>query len=329
MRALLVVNPKATTTGARTRDVLIHALASDLKLEVVTTEYRGHARDLARRAAESGSVELVVALGGDGTVNEVVNGLLHNGPAPEALPRLAVVPGGSTNVFARALGLPNDAVEATGALLDALRDGSERTIGLGLVSGTPGTDDEGVPPRWFTFCAGFGFDAGVVGRVEQQRVRGKRSTHALYVRQMVRQFLGERNRRHGTLTLSEPEGVGPDGPETVLRDLVLAIVCNTSPWTFFGNRPVYATPRASFDTALDVLALSKLSSAAVARHAGQLLRSTPERGPHGKHVTTLHDLTDFTLQSQVPLPFQVDGDHLGLRVSATFTGVRRALRVIV
>jgi diacylglycerol kinase family enzyme len=143
----------------------------------------------------------------------------------------------------------------------------------------------------------------------------------------VRQFLGEQNRQHGTLTLSEPEG--PEGPDTVLRDLVLAIVCNTSPWTFFGNRPVYATPQASFDTALDVLALSKLSSATIARHASQLLRSTPERGPHGKHVTTLHDLTDFTLQSQVPLPFQVDGDHLGLRVSATFTGVRRALRVIV
>ena len=120
MRALLVVNPAATTTSARTRDVLIHALASELKLEVATTEYRGHARDLGRRAAESGEIELVVALGGDGTVNEVVNGLLHDGPDPEGLPRLAVVPGGSTNVFARALGLPNDAVEATGALLDAL-----------------------------------------------------------------------------------------------------------------------------------------------------------------------------------------------------------------
>ena len=111
-----------------------------------------------------------------------------------------MVPGGSTNVFARALGLPNDAVEATGALLDALRDGSERTVGLGLAAGTPGTEDEAVPARWFTFCAGLGFDAGVVGRVEQQRERGKRSTHALYVRQVVRQFFGEAHRRHGTIT---------------------------------------------------------------------------------------------------------------------------------
>ncbi|MEC4019507.1 diacylglycerol/lipid kinase family protein [Streptomyces sp. H27-D2] len=322
MRALLVVNPAATTTSARTRDVLTHALASDLKLEVATTEYRGHARDLARRAAEGGEIELVVALGGDGTVNEVVNGLLHHGPAPDALPRLAVVPGGSTNVFARALGLPNDAVEATGALLDALRDESERTVGLGLAAGTPGTVDEAVPARWFTFCAGYGFDAGVVGRVEQQRERGKRSTHALYVRQVLRQFLGEANRRHGTITLDRPG-------EDPVRDLVLSIVCNTSPWTYLGNRPIYASPKASFDTALDVLGLSRLSTAAVARYATQLLTSSPERGPHGKHAPSLHDLTDFTLHSQVPLPFQMDGDHLGLRSSVTFTGVRRALRVIV
>jgi diacylglycerol kinase family enzyme len=322
MRALLVVNPAATTTSARTRDVLIHALASEMKLEAVTTEYRGHARDLARRAAESQDVELVVALGGDGTVNEVVNGLLHHGPDPDRLPHLAVVPGGSTNVFARALGLPNDAVEATGALLDALRERRDRTVGLGLAAGTPGTEDESVPSRWFTFCAGFGFDAGVIGRVEQQRERGKRSTHALYIRQAMRQFLDEPHRRRGVITLERP-GHDP------AHDLSLSIVCNTAPWTYLGNRPVYASPGASFDTALDVLALSRLSTASVARYATQLLTSSPERGPHGKHALSLHDLTDFTLHSKVPLPFQMDGDHLGLRSSVTFTGVRRALRVIV
>ncbi|HET6353272.1 diacylglycerol/lipid kinase family protein [Streptomyces sp.] len=322
MRALLVVNPAATTTSARTRDVLIHALASEMKLEAVTTEYRGHARDLGRRAADSDDIELVVALGGDGTVNEVVNGLLHNGPDPDHLPRLAVVPGGSTNVFARALGLPNDAVEATGAILDALRDQTERTVGLGLAAGTPGTEDEGVPARWFTFCAGLGFDASVIGRVEQQRERGKRSTHALYMRQVVRQFLDEPHRRHGPITLERPG-------EDPVRNLVLSIICNTTPWTYLGNRPVYASPEASFDTALDVVALSKLSTSSVARYATQLLTSTPERGPRGKHAVTLHDLTDFTLHSKVPLPFQMDGDHLGLRTSVTFTGVRRALRVIV
>lgn len=317
-----MVNPAATTTSARTRDVLIHALASEMKLEAVTTEYRGHARDVGRRAAESADIDLVVALGGDGTVNEVVNGLLHHGPDPERLPLLAVVPGGSTNVFARALGLPNDAVEATGAILDALSERRERTVGLGLASGTPGSEDEAVPARWFTFCAGFGFDAGVIGRVEQQRERGRRSTHALYIRQAMRQFLDEPHRRQGVITLERP-GADP------VHDLALSIVCNTAPWTYLGNRPVYAAPEASFDTGLDVLGLSRLSTAAVARYATQLLTSTPERGPRGKHALSLHDLTDFTLHSKVPLPFQMDGDHLGLRTSVTFTGVRRALRVIV
>ncbi|MFJ3285557.1 diacylglycerol/lipid kinase family protein [Streptomyces sp. NPDC086669] len=322
MRALLVVNPAATTTSARTRDVLIHALASEMKLEAVTTEYRGHARDLGRQAADSDDIDLVVALGGDGTVNEVVNGLLHKGPDPERLPRLAVVPGGSTNVFARALGLPNDAVEATGALLDALREGSERTVAMGIAAGTPGTADEAVPGRWFTFCAGLGFDAGVVGRVEQQREQGRRSTHALYLRQVARQFLQEPNRRHGTITLERPG-------EDPVTDLVLSIVCNTAPWTYLLNRPVYAAPKASFDTGLDVLGLSRMSTVAVARYATQLLTSSPERGPHGKHAVSLHDLDRFTLHSKVPLPLQMDGDHLGLRTSVTFTGVRRALRVIV
>ncbi|MBV7697216.1 diacylglycerol kinase family protein [Streptomyces sp. TRM70350] len=322
MRALLVVNPAATTTSARTRDVLIHALASEMKLEAVTTEYRGHARDLGRQAADSDDIDLVVALGGDGTVNEVVNGLLHDGPAPGHLPRLAVVPGGSTNVFARALGLPNDAVEATGALLDALREGSERTVGLGLTSGPKGTEDEAVPSRWFTFNAGLGFDAGVVGRVEQQRERGRKSTHALYVRQVLRQLLGEPSRRQGTITL-EQAGEDP------VTDLLLCIASNTAPWTFLGNRPMYASPKASFDTGLDVFGLSRMSTAAVARYGTQLLTSSPERGPRGKHALSLHDLSEFTLHSKVPLPLQMDGDHLGLRTSVTFTGVRRALRVIV
>ena len=293
-----------------------------MKLEAVTTEYRGHARDLGRQAAESEDIDLVVALGGDGTVNEVVNGLLHHGPDPARLPLLAVVPGGSTNVFARALGLPNDVVEATGAILDGLRERRERVVGLGLAAGTPGTEDEAVPSRWFTFNAGFGFDAGVVGRVEQQREQGKRSTHALYLRQMVRQFLDEPHRRHGTITLERA------GEEPV-TDLVMSIICNTAPWTFLGNRPVYASPKASFDTGLDVLALSRLSTASVARYATQLLTSSPGRGPRGRHVVALHDLSGFTLHSKAPLPLQMDGDHLGVRTSVTFTGVRRALRVIV
>src|SRR5258706_6399546 len=106
MRALLVVNHKATTTSGRIRDVLVHALRSEVDLEVAYTERRGHAATLAQRAAKDG-LDVVVALGGDGTVNEVANGVLSEGPGPST-PAIAVVPGGSTNVFARAIGLPND-----------------------------------------------------------------------------------------------------------------------------------------------------------------------------------------------------------------------------
>ena len=323
MRALLVVNPKATTTSARTRDVLTHALRSDLKLEVAHTQYRGHARDLARRAAEDGAVDLVVALGGDGTVNEVVNGLLAHGPG-ERVPRLAVVPGGSTNVFARALGLPNHPVEATGVLLDALDARRERPVGLGKAM------TEGLPDRWFTFTAGLGFDAGVVGRVEEQRRAGRRSTHALYVGQALRHFITEReHRRTGPVTLEIPGRAPTPG-------LVLAIVSNTSPWTFLGNRPVYPSPLASFDTDLDVFGITRMTAFGTARTVRQILRShapstdgAQAPGPSGKHAVSYHDVRHFTLVSQEPAPFQVDGDHLGDRSRVSFTGVRRALRVIV
>ncbi|BFV57360.1 diacylglycerol kinase family protein [Kitasatospora sp. CMC57] len=322
MRALLVVNPKATTTSGRTRDVLTHALRSDLALEVVHTEYRGHAGDLARDAAERG-LDLVVSLGGDGTVNEIVNGLLTHGPS-DRVPRLAVVPGGSTNVFARTLGLPNDPVEATGALLDALEHRRERAVSLGKAM------TEGLPDRWFTFTAGLGFDAGVVGRVEAQRRAGRRSTHGLYVSQALRHYVTEReHRRNGPITLEL------NGRDSV-PGLVLAIVSNTSPWTFLGNRPVFPSPAASFDSDLDIFGITRMTAFGTARTVRQILRShTPPDGaagpvgPTGKHLVSYHDVRHFTLVSQEPAPFQVDGDHLGDRSRVSFTGVRRALRVIV
>jgi diacylglycerol kinase family enzyme len=111
MRTLVVVNPTATSTSASMRDALVAALAGELKVDVVETGHRGHARDLGAQAVAE-AIDLVVAVGGDGTVNEVVNGLLEHGPAPH-LPMLAVVPGGSTNVFSRALGRSRDPMTAT------------------------------------------------------------------------------------------------------------------------------------------------------------------------------------------------------------------------
>ena len=143
MRALVVANPAATSTNTKVRDVLVGALGSQLKVDLAETTHRGHARELGREARADG-VDVVVALGGDGTVNEVVNGLLHDGPGAD-VPTLAVVPGGSTNVFSRALGRSRDPVEATAEILDSIRAGRTRRVSLGTASAS-GTSTAPVEP---------------------------------------------------------------------------------------------------------------------------------------------------------------------------------------
>jgi diacylglycerol kinase family enzyme len=304
VRALLVVNPKATTTSVRARDVLAHALASEVKLDVVETTHRNHAIELARQAVHDG-LDVVVALGGDGTVNEVVNGLLTDGPQP-GLPALGVVPAGSTNVFARALGLPNNPIEATSQLLEALLENRRRTIGLGLA------DD-----RYFTFNAGMGIDAGAVRRVEAARAKGRTATQPLYVRSAVREhFFGS---RHG-LTVSFEDGAEP-------LQLALALISSADPWTFLGNRPVRPCPDASFETGLDLFGLTSAPTPAVLRHLAQLLAK--DGRPHGKRVVLLHDLPGFTLTGEGPLPFQLDGDEIGDRQQVVLRSVPDALQVLL
>lgn len=306
MRALLVVNPKATATTAGARDVLAHALASETKLDVVQTEARGHATSLARQAAIDG-LDVIVALGGDGTVNEVVNGLLADGPA-SGLPALAVVPGGNANVFARALGLPSSPVEATSQLLEALRTDRRRSVGLGQA------DD-----RWFTFCAGLGLDAHVVRRVERRRKHGVKATPALFVRQGLRQFFLHSARRSMPLTLHVPGAAD--------EQVGLALVCNSDPWTYLGERPVRPCPGASFESGLDLFALRSLGTASTLRHLRQILASRPR--PRGRAVVALHDCTGFTLTSQQPTALQVDGDDLGDRTTVVFRSVPNALDIVV
>jgi diacylglycerol kinase family enzyme len=319
MRALLVVNHRATTTSGRVRDVLVQALRSEVDLEVAYTQRRGHAAGLAQLAANDG-MDVVVALGGDGTVNEVVNGLLTEGPGPK-VPALAVVPGGSTNVFARAIGLPNDWVEATGVLLEALRAGRSRTVGLGRA------DD-----RYFTFCAGFGLDAEVIRRVEQARRRGNANTPLLYVRSLAGQYVAASDRRRPRITLERPGEAGNPDLDTI-------IVQNTTPWTYLGNRPIDACPDASFDLGLDLLGVHALHTPAFARTLGQLLmpdgmpwprarRRGQVRGPHGKTLLRVHDAAEFTLRAEGPRALQLDGEYLGERDKVRFLAVPAALRVI-
>jgi diacylglycerol kinase family enzyme len=306
VRVLVVSNPRATATTARQRDVLVHALAADAKLDVEETANRGHAAALACRAMRDG-VDAVVALGGDGTVNEVVNGLLTDGVHGQ-VPVLGVVPGGSTNVFARALGLPNDPVEATSVLLDAMATDRHRRISLGRA-------DE----RWFVFAAGLGLDASVVNGVEAHRRRGRKSTHALYVRTTVRRFFAE-DRRNPAISVEFPDG-------EVLSELYMAVVTNCTPWTFLGDHPISPTPRASFDAGLDLYVRNRMGLPSVALGASRIIRGRTKEKEFG--AVTRHDLTEFVVRADRPLSFQVDGDALSEREVVRFRGVRRALRVYV
>ena len=306
MRVLLLVNPKATTTSSGVRDVLTQALASETKLDVVVTERRDHATELARQAVLDG-LDVVVALGGDGTVNEVVNGLLADGPQA-GLPALAVVPGGSTNVFARALGLPGSAAEATSGLIDALRADRRRTVGLGMAD-----------TRWFTFCAGLGLDAEVVRRVELKRFGGAKATPGLFIREGLVQFFLNTDRRRMPLTVHT--AAGP------IERVGLALVCNSDPWTYLGGRPVRPCPTANFDTGLDLFGLRRLGTVATLRHLRQILSSRPR--PVGAAVLSLRDQSCFSLSADVPMAFQLDGDDLGDRSRVEFRSVPKALDVVI
>jgi diacylglycerol kinase family enzyme len=307
MRALLVVNPKATTTTARGREVLARALASEAKVEVEETSHRGHAAALACRGMRDG-VDLVVSLGGDGTVNEVVNGILTDGVHPD-LPALAVVPGGSTNVFARTLGVPDTPVDATGVILDALRARRFRTIGLGRADG-----------HWFTFTAGFGLDAEVVRRVERGRRAGRQLTAGRYIRTAVAHYLGKYDRRHPRLTLERP------GEEPV-SGIFYGVVANASPWTYVGDRAINPNPHADFDAGLDLFAARSAAILPTFWYVGQILG---QRGRlRGRKLIRMHDLTEFTLRADEPTALQVDGDDLGDRDVTHFTSVPNALRVVV
>jgi len=318
MRALVVVNPAATSTSGKMRDVLVGALGSELKLDVAETEHRGHARELSAQAGAEG-IDLVVAVGGDGTVNEVVNGLLEHGPDPAA-PMLAVVPGGSTNVFSRALGRSCDPVEATAEILESLRAGRTRLVSLGTASASGADGEPGwSAPRWFVFAAGLGFDAEVIERVEAARAKGRRSTGALYVTEATRAFLRGRERRRPAMTLQVPD-------HPALEDLFLCLVSNVSPWTYLGARPVNPSPEASFDTGLDVFAMGRVGPARMLRTLRQTLTAKP--APRGRRVHRWHDLEDLAITASRPLGWQVDGDHLGTATGLRVRHVPAALRVV-
>jgi len=318
----MVINPQATSTSPRVTDVIVKAFSSELQLDVVATTHRGHGIEIGQRARSTG-VDVVITLGGDGIVNEVINGLLAEGANP-AGPMLATVPGGSANVFARSLGLAINPVEAAGQLLQALRTGSARLIGLGTVQVSTGSLSTGSlstdqPVRWFATNAGMGLDAEVIAAMERERRGGHAATPARYLAITLQEYLTGTDRRRPHLTVERP-GSSP------VTGVYLAIIQNTAPWTYIGSLPVNPCPAASFDSGLDMFALLSLSVASTARAAQRML--TGHRSTGSRTMVIWHDQAQLRVQADRPMALQVDGEAAGEVLGMELHSRPNALRIV-
>jgi diacylglycerol kinase family enzyme len=285
MKLLLLVNESASSVTPRSRVVIQKALAADHDVTLAETSRRGHATRLAQGAAADGS-DVVVVLGGDGTLNEAANGLARTSCA------LAPLPGGSTNVFARTIGLPNDPIEATGVLLDALARRSIRRVALGSVNG-----------RYFLFHTGVGFDAAVVEQVERRAGLKRYAGHPLFVFAGFDTWMRHYDRSRPRFAVHHADG-------TVIDDAYLTIVLNTNPYTYFGNRPLNLAPEATLDRGLASVTLRTMAFARTMRIIASALGSGSvlRRSRWVDHRT---DLGALSVRAYGPVPYQVDGDHLG------------------
>ena len=288
-------------TGTVT-DLAVRSLAGLVDLDVERTQYRGHARELASAARG----DIIIVLGGDGSINEVVNGIMSR---PEGRPVIAVIPGGGGNVFARGLGLPVDPAVAIRRVREAIAAGRCRTIGLGLAG-----------DRYFTFSAGLGMDAEVVREVDRLRAEGHRESASLFLRAVIRQYYRGTDRRRPALTL-ERDGEPPAG------DLFMTIITNRSPWTYFRGRPLLPVPNPDVNSGLDLLALRRIRLSTIVNAVGQMLyvRSRP---PRGRNMVSVLGSEALTLRSVRPIALQADGEYLGETEAVKFQFVPRALRVV-
>jgi diacylglycerol kinase family enzyme len=303
IRILLVVNPSASSVTARARVVIRKALAADHDVEMAETSRRGHAQRLAQGAAAAGT-EVVAVLGGDGTLNEAANGLVGTDAA------LAVLPGGSTNVFARSIGLPNDPVDATGVLLEALAVGSVQPVGLGAVNG-----------RSFLFHTGVGFDAEVVHQVERRGALKRWAGHPLFIGAAITTWFRHYDRTRPRMAVRFPDG-------DVVEDGAFTVVLNTSPYTYLGGRPLDVAPEATLDRGLVCLTVRRLDLATILALLASALRTG--QGAGGRRWTDYRtDLPGLQVIGHGPVPYQVDGDYLGEVDALDFRHQPDALRLVL
>lgn len=302
--AFVIANPGAAAANPRNRDALICTLREVAQVEVAHTTARGDATALARDVMRSRSADAVIAVGGDGTVNEVANGLLADGVHSQ-IPALGVAPAGGTNVFARSLGMPNDFGTAIAQLRESLRSGERRVINVGQV-------DE----RYFVFCAGIGLDAAIIGHIEERRNEGRQSSLRLATQASVRHLFFK---DWPPLKLMLPGSPDADG----LRWIVVA---NSDPWTFVNSRPLRPTPLASFDLGMDIYARRNMMPLGLLWSAAKMYR----QAPHSKDDRNYrkHDVSSFSVLADGSVPVQVDGDIIGRRCRLEFRNVHQALKIV-
>jgi diacylglycerol kinase family enzyme len=302
LQILFIVNSAASSVTARRRVVIQKALSADHDVTHVETSRRGHATRLAMQAAQDG-VDVVAVLGGDGTLNEAANGLAGSYTA------LAALPGGSTNVFSRIQGLPDDPVDAAGVLLDALDRKSIERIGLGSVDG-----------RYFLFHCGVGFDAAVVEQVERRGPWKRWAGHPLFVYAAIDTWIRGVDRRRPAMRVLAGDG-------TELARGFLTVVLNANPYTFLGNRAIDLVPSASLDRPLAVVTLRRLKLTSLLSVAARAL----SRGDvTGHRAVTVHtDIESLAIEAEPSVPYQVDGDHLGSAARLEFRWHPESMALVV
>jgi diacylglycerol kinase family enzyme len=288
--AALIVNPFASAVSEERAAAVEAELRRSVELTVARTERPHHATELARGLD---AVEAVFVFGGDGLLNEVLNGL-------GARPAIGVLPGGGTNVVARSLGVPLDPVEAARTLVSA----GERRISLGRANG-----------RRFAFAAGIGFDAELVRRVDARgrRSDGRRPGDLAFTWEAVKLLAGRRGRYEPAL---EVAGLGR---------AAFALVANNHPYTYAGGRPLRIAPEARFELGLDLVAPAGLAPQSIPRFLAYAFRGGGERAAD---VLYAHDIDRIEIRCDRPLPLQVDGEDLGDVEDVVFEAERDAVSML-
>ena len=303
-KMLVIVNPYATTVSDRLKNLVVYALQGRYDVEAIDTQAQGHATELCHEAAEAG-YDVVVAFGGDGTVNEVANGLAGTDTP------LTCLPGGATNVYCRTLGIPGDVVDATEHLLGIADDFRPRRVDTGLING-----------RHFVFASGVGLDASVVERVDAHPYRKARFGEYYFTWAAISSF-------NKTYLVKPPRVKVEVRGESV--DAVTVIVQNSDPFTYFGSRPIRICEGAGLDTG--TLGLTVLRRATLLEMPTLIPRIFSGRAAtvlRHRQITGFDPTGSATVRSADgrPLPLEVDGDFLGEFERLDYSAARRSLAVV-